>query len=185
MSSALSDRYSASRGAMRHLLGDFTGAAPHTLAFTRGPFGKPDLAGPDGPACAFNFSDNEGHWAACMHADADLALGIDIEAERRFEGADEGLVQLILSPDEYALWRTAPQSFQAAALCRVWTGKEAVLKAIGTGLQRNMREFDIGWESGSRAVSLADMAGRPATWHVHDLHPLPVGLIGCVAVNAA
>ncbi len=177
----LSAHYRASRGALRHALGEFIGMPPAQLMFQRGQFGKPSL---ENVRCAFNFSDSGNYWAACMHRSTGVEAGIDIEATARFNNAGAGLVDAMLSSEERAAWHQRPPKFAAAALVTVWTRKEAVLKALGTGLSIPMRGINVGWDADPRPVALPNATGAIEHWYLHDLPALPRGLVGCVAINA-
>ncbi|HEX3497292.1 MAG TPA: hypothetical protein VHT02_09025, partial [Methylocella sp.] len=52
--------FAMTRGMLRHLLSEATGVLADKIAFTEGPYGKPRLAGTDGPH--FNVS-HSGCWA--------------------------------------------------------------------------------------------------------------------------
>lgn len=162
--------YRAAHAGLREILGAITGQAPAALAFEISAQGKPLL--PGGPA--FNLS-HSGGWAAL--AVAPVAVGVDIEAERpvepevatRFFSAAE---QAALAPLAGAAWRQA--------FFRIWTRKEAFVKALGLGLSHPLDSFDVTADAGARLTRHA--AGNPADWALIDL-PLGPGWAGAVAVQ--
>ena len=85
----------------------------------KGPCGKPHI--PGGPE--FNLS--HGGTLAVL-AVSDRAVGVDCEDARR--GASEALLRRVLTPEE---WEVSPA---AIPFSRLWTRKEAVMKACGLGL---------------------------------------------------
>jgi 4'-phosphopantetheinyl transferase len=182
----LSAQYCSSRGALRYVLSEFTGKAASHIAFRRGPYGKPVMEAGDG---AFNFSDSGNHWAACMHRSADIEMGIDIEVADKFDNANAGLRKAIFSAEESAAWEHSPPTSAATALATIWTRKEALLKAVGTGLSMAMCDFTVGWApqlpQKTQSIHLPNIAGQSTCWYVHDLPSLPHGLVGSLAVNAA
>jgi 4'-phosphopantetheinyl transferase len=126
------------------VLAGYAGTAPAALAFTLGPHGKPALAG--GPRFSFSHS---GERALCA-VGGDREVGVDLEVLREVSDA-EGIVRGTFTAAEEAAWRAAGGGGGAAFL-RLWTRKEAALKALGVGL------------GGLDAPTL------PAPWpEVHDL----------------
>jgi len=119
----------ACRAALRRILGDAIGLPPLEVPLIPATYGKPMLAAPhDG--LHFNLS----------HC-ADLALlaitetgpvGIDLEQKARAPELLECETSFCHPMEIAAL----PKDFtaKAAALLDIWTAKEAVLKALGTGL---------------------------------------------------
>lgn len=106
------------------VLSDFFGDAV-TLSF--GPHGQPLI--------------DQGRWSlSCSHsrglaaiALAPCAVGVDIERSADAP-VDRHLIPTICSADEAAQLYALPADQLHAALLRVWTRKEALLKAIGTGI---------------------------------------------------
>ena len=97
------------------------------------PGGKPRLEGH--PEIHFNIS----HCAACVAcALGDAPVGIDVE--NRFPWK-ESLAARICHPLEREQW-----------LNRIWSRKESYLKYLGTGIRRDLREFQV-WEEEERQES--------------------------------
>jgi len=120
----------ACRAALRLILGRALHADPAALAFQIAEHGKPGLAPPHHQGLNFNLS----------HC-ADLALvalcrsgpvGIDVEAAGRGDCLI-GCESSFCHPEEIALLPARPRD-RAAALLDLWTSKEALLKALGTGM---------------------------------------------------
>lgn len=118
-------RFVAGRAALRAVLGGYLGRDPAALAFALGPHGKPAL--PGGPP--FSFSNSHGR-ALCA-VGLDREVGVDLEAVREVPDA-EGIARSVFTAEERAAWRSAGGG--SAAFLRLWTHKEAALKALGLGL---------------------------------------------------
>lgn len=88
-----------------------------------GPNGKPYLT--DGPF----FSISHCKTAVAVAVDSEREIGIDIESIRH---ADEALIRHTMNEEEQALIHNAKEPDRM--FTRLWTQKEAVLKARGTGL---------------------------------------------------
>jgi 4'-phosphopantetheinyl transferase len=100
-----------------------------------GPYGKPRLRGPAMPE--FNLS-HAGDWVVC--AVAPTAVGIDIEQVRAI---DLGIAERFFQPGEYTALLAQPADQQRDYFFRLWTAKEAYVKALGLGLQRDFSSFRV------------------------------------------
>jgi 4'-phosphopantetheinyl transferase len=159
-SRADADRLIARRAVLRCLLGDYLGLAPAEVVLAAAEHGKPFVVGGD---LAVSFSASSSG-ATALYAFADAApIGVDVEC--RPDGAWEQLpVRLFLAPDEdVRLQRIAPgrRSRRAAEL---WTLKEAIAKAVGTGLSLAPTGIELGDDSPAPPVHLtADWAPWAST----------------------
>jgi 4'-phosphopantetheinyl transferase len=127
-----------SRGFVRTVLGSYMNAAPRDIELVYGDYGKPHVINAAG--LEFSVSHTKGHIAiACVQ---NCKMGIDIEAIR--PTADlQAIAQMCFTPDEISqISRVAAgDSERAFYLC--WARKEAYVKAIGTGLSRPLKTFQI------------------------------------------
>lgn len=119
------ERYLAAHAHLRWVLAQALGCGPAEVEFRRGAHGKPELAGA-GPR--FNLSHSGGMGLIGLHPR--LELGVDIEAERARNFT--GLAGRFFTRGEQA-W-LADQADTAHAFARLWTCKEAWMKADGRGL---------------------------------------------------
>ena len=112
--------------------------------YTAAPGGKPRLEGH--PEIHFNIS----HCAACAAcALGDAPVGIDVE--NRFPWK-ESLAARICHPLERERLRKLEPEEQEQWLNRIWSRKESYLKYLGTGIRRDLREFQV-WEEEERQES--------------------------------
>jgi 4'-phosphopantetheinyl transferase len=166
-------RVTAATATLRLLLGAHRGLAPADLAIDRTcrscgePHGRPRLRG--GP----EFSVSHAGDRAVVALAVGPAIGVDAERVARI--ADHGLADLsefMLAPEE----RTA-QPVTAWALAMYWVRKEAVVKATGEGLARELVRVVVSPPS-SPARVLSAHAGPVS---LCDLHA-PPGLAAALAV---
>ncbi|MDN3259864.1 alpha/beta fold hydrolase [Streptomyces sp. CSDS2] len=112
-------------------------------------------------------------------------VGVDIEDTAPLPD-QERFARGILADREHAEWSVLAGHQRAAAVIRAFTRKEAVLKALGTGLAGGLREVATALRGPSgdrvRLHRLPDGAGPPGAWTVLDL-AAPSGLCGAVAVH--
>ena len=68
---------------------------------------------------------------------------------------------LVLHPDEARFLRALPSGKQACAFTRLWTLKEAYLKALGVGFERAPDSFRVRF-TGASSAAIEDPAARLA-----------------------
>lgn len=153
---AVRRRFIAARAALRSVLGECTGTDPAAVSFAYGAHGKPRLAD-GGPH--FNASDS-GDWAVVALADAEL--GVDVEVVRELRNAD-GLARRICTGRELERFERLPEPERDAALLRLWTCKEAGLKALGVGLAGGARNVEVELGAAGRA-RLKALCGEVDGW---------------------
>lgn len=129
-------RFIAARSALRVLLGEATYTDPRDIAFVFGDNGKPRLAA-GGPL--FNASDSGDVVAIGL---ASEELGVDIEVKRPMARRLR-LARRICTTREFEQFETLPAAEREIELLRLWTCKEAALKAVGTGLSGGLRNVEV------------------------------------------
>lgn len=122
---------------LRHWLGELLSCPASDIALTRAAHGKPRL---DHPGFTFNYA-HSGSWLLLAWSRSTDALGADLEVLDR-EQAWEALTRRYFHANEQTAWRSAPASAQAAGWLRLWTRKEAVVKAHGLGLRLRLDTLD-------------------------------------------
>jgi 4'-phosphopantetheinyl transferase len=127
------ERFVLRHGILRETLGAMIGTSPAALRFDRGPDGKPLLAG-DGDL-AFNLSKSgDGLLIATARGGA---IGCDLERLRPNSEAKSIAARWFSASEQEALGRLEGEAFDRAFM-RLWVRKEAVLKAVGTGMQGSL-----------------------------------------------
>ena len=181
-SPALRDRFVAGRIALRLHISALTGDSPGSLAAhyscpscsnsdSQG-HGIPGYRVPSRTSPLRVSLSRSGDW--CLLAaslDGRIAgLGVDIEAT---SSADfDGFESVAMTANELEKLQDMPDSRKAAFRTRLWVRKEAVLKALGTGLAEDPSRVDV-------AGPIPQVLGGPAPseqWHLEDISPAVVGL---------
>ncbi|MPW18216.1 4'-phosphopantetheinyl transferase superfamily protein [Paraburkholderia sp. CNPSo 3157] len=127
-----SDRnnFIARRSMLRWLIGVYLRSKPESLRFNVSRLGKPALQRPRGTRLAFNVSHTDG--IALLAFALNCRVGIDVE--RRIDCIDfVNVGRGVFSPVEEGVLAAA-RIDSAAAFLSIWTRKEALLKALGSGL---------------------------------------------------
>ena len=154
-------RFSVARGWLRRVLAGELGTAPAAVPISHGS-GKPRLSGLAGPC--FNLS-HAGELAVV--AVADREVGVDIEPTDVGAGLLHA-VPLACTPSEVAALDRLLPRLRVEAFLRLWTAKEAYLKARGVGL--------------TVAPDAVEIDKLPGPWSVRALQPAD-GYVGAVAAE--
>jgi len=129
------------RAAVRKILAVDAGCAPADLSFVEGDHGKPHLAAP-GTAGDREFNVSHTGRLALVAVARDLPVGVDVEAvDRPVDPLSLG--PRVLTPAERAHMAEMPPAEAARHFLRVWTAKEAVVKALGRGLSLPLTDFAV------------------------------------------
>jgi 4'-phosphopantetheinyl transferase len=107
-------------------------------------------------------------------------VGVDIEAARTLPDVD-AMAQQVLSGAECRRLSSIGPADRCRQFLRLWTCKEAVLKADGAGFGRDPRQIDLGPQSFGRLVDRQVELDR--VWRVSELD-LGEALVGAVAAEA-
>jgi 4'-phosphopantetheinyl transferase len=154
----------ASEALLRHAAKEVLDLDPEGLATAQGAYGKPAFV--DHPHLHFNLS-HSGQWILCSLHDG--PVGVDVEQESsRGHRAEEAF----MSEEELHRHQQLPGEERLADFFRLWTLKESLLKAAGTGLSHDPRSITIGQD----ALPLAGAPPAPPgkSWVLEPL-PMPPG----------
>jgi 4'-phosphopantetheinyl transferase len=154
-------RWGAARGILREVLGRATGRAPAEIAFRYGAHGKPQIEGP-----RFNISHSGG---LALIALGQAEVGVDVELPRRRRTDD--IARRFFSPGEKERLFALDDEPRYEAFFRLWTCKEAFLKATGEGLSRSLRSYEVDLP----AARLLWATGIPDAGQRWSVHPLETG----------
>lgn len=174
-------RFTAGHATLRSILGLYVGCRPEELAFEIGLQGKPALADPRWAGIAFNLSHSDG--VAVVAVASRRRVGVDVEAVRPMADRD-AIVARFFSARERADFARLPEALKTPAFFRVWTSKEAYIKAIGTGLSTPLDGFSVAVDP-REPPALREVEGRPdepTRWMIRDL-VLGEGYAGAVMVE--
>lgn len=152
------------------LLAPHAHCAPSELALQRGEHGKPHLQAP----AAIEFNLSHSHGAALVGLSRSQALGVDIETRHRSRPVLELARRYFAAGEAEALAAIDP-AHQQVAFLRLWSCKEAVVKAlgrgIGFGLSRLAFALDRAGGSPARLNVIDASAGSVAEWQIVVLAP--------------
>ncbi|HEV2209042.1 MAG TPA: 4'-phosphopantetheinyl transferase superfamily protein [Verrucomicrobiae bacterium] len=175
------NRFTVSRGTLRNILGCYLGESPEQISFAYGEHGKPGLELRQARSgIRFNLADCDdlALIAVCQGAEA----GVDVERVRTIPEVGE-LVSRFFSRRESAAFAALPEWQKPDAFFRLWTRKEAWLKATGQGIAQHLARVEVSFLPGEPAQLLGVpreiSAGRQ--WSVSHLEPR-AGWVGALAL---
>jgi 4'-phosphopantetheinyl transferase len=166
-------RFVACRGQVRQILAGYLGARPDELRFRYGPRGKPSLEAPwSDSAVRFNVSNSED--VALLAVALDRELGVDVEQLREPRDFDS-LAAQFFAASEVSQLRSLPQDQRLEGFYRLWTRKEAVLKAVGTGLAFPLDKVVVTLDRSepARVVAYDGDPVAASRWWLLNLAPVP------------
>ena len=169
-------QFRAARTALRCVLGSYLQIDPREVELDIEPDGKPILANRD---LDFNVTHSGKRGLIAV---AQRRIGIDIEQLRPMPNAD-GLVERFFGPEERQQFGSLPAEMKLAGFFRGWTGKEALLKAVGTGIQ-NVDQCVVDLDPRQApAVVRFDRLAEFGEWRLHAWEPEP-GYVAAVAIES-
>ncbi len=165
------DAFLIGRSLIRGLLSRLLGVRSAEVPVTVGPHGRPGLSpGAHPGGLSFNVSHTRG---VLGFAVARSVVGLDVERFRR-DPDPLAIGRQVFSPEELAVLAALPPDAQRLRFRRLWTLKEAYLKARGTGLTLPAREVTCALDVHPEGVRLSftDAVGdEPSRWQCVELRP--------------
>jgi len=140
--------------------------------------GKPGLVGAQGgPGIHFNIAHSGSACVIALSARGPVGVDVEIARERTHM---ERIVRRRFAPVEAAEILSLTGEERRRAFYRVWTRKEAYLKATGIGLEAELDSFAV--SAGAEPTLISQPAGQDAHWTLADLDLGP-GLQGALATS--
>jgi len=131
--------YVISHGLLRIILSTYVAVEPSVWRYRYNDYGKPEIAEPaEHGTLRFNLSHTRGAMLCGVTRDGEL--GVDVEATARDTSCAE-LADRYFSPSEVADLRSLPIDGRRDRFFRLWTLKEAYIKARGMGLAIPLDQF--------------------------------------------
>lgn len=164
------DRYMIGRGLLRTLLGGYLQLDPSEIKFNYGAYGKPALADINGRILEFNLSNSNDMVVYIFNWDD--PVGIDIEYIHPMKDMDDFALQFF-TPDECALIRSLPTEQKQKTFFKLWTCKEAYLKANGSGLITPLNQVEVSFtnEDTASLIPLGDDREQTSNWRLELFVP--------------
>ncbi len=170
--------YVAAHVALRACLSRWLGNEEASIEFKPGSFErsgasarKPAIEPAAGmPDLRFNLTHTDG--MVLIAAALGREIGVDVEMVRPLDDL-EAMAYAVMSSVEHRQWVSLRDDLRLRAFYRVWSRKEAYLKAIGLGLYRELSAVTVPVGESVNEFRITDMRGDAEVWwgtSVEGLH---------------
>lgn len=155
-------RFIITRAMLRRILHNYLSIAPNDIVFSYGPQGKPFIVN-NALNLTFNLSHSDEMAVIAITKNYDI--GVDIEKIK--EADHEGVVKRFFSHQEYLQFMDCAAHERILKFYRIWSRKEALIKAVGAGLFVPLDNFSVSLSEPSEWITLMDKQ-----WYVEsvDVH---------------
>ncbi|MGB7412600.1 MAG: 4'-phosphopantetheinyl transferase superfamily protein [Thermosynechococcaceae cyanobacterium] len=172
-------RFVMTRGHLRWLLGQYLNMDAAAVQFTYGEKGKPMVAEVSDSGLEFNLSHS--HDTALIAVRLGAALGVDLE-QISPDVDYTGITKRFLTYRERQAVFNQPVSDRCQVFFKIWTRKEACIKALGGSIGEHLDQIDVSshLEQSATSVQFTPAADTKQTFFIFDLQPA-VGYAGAWA----
>ena len=162
-------QYVLSRAALRALLCERLGCRNDALSFAVSRLGKPRaLVDGKGVNIGFNVSHSGEHGLIALADNG--RVGVDVE-ERIVRHDIDGPLKTVFAPAERRALESARGEAKVRLFFRLWTLKEAIIKALGTGFTLETSDFQVpgAMLDGASAGNVRLPHIPEITWRLHSV----------------
>ncbi len=158
------NQFLLSRALVRDVLSRYVGMQPSALVFTPNTYGKPSLTSPADRPVTFSLSHTKG-LSVCAVA-RDRPIGVDVESLQR-TSCHPDIARRFFAPSEADFLDRFDGDRKRREFLRLWTLKEAFIKALGKGLSIPLDSFAVALSSdhSTRVTFTSGDYGKGADWH--------------------
>lgn len=160
-------RFIVARATLRKILSQYLNLNPTQLEFTYSERGKPYL-----PTTSILFNLSHSQDLALYAITTVNQIGIDLEYIRPMDDA-ESLAKRFFSAQEYNLISQLPPQQQQEIFFKIWTCKEAYLKATGDGLAGGLEKVEVCLkpEQPIQFMSINGNIKEASRWYLYQFIP--------------
>lgn len=174
--------YIITRAALRWILSRYLLDSPALISIKYNTYGKPYLSNPAQSDLFFNVS-HSGELALLAFTQSG-PIGVDVEKVDNKVNPDAISSNFFSTPEIMILNQQSGEN-RWSTFYKLWTRKEALLKALGYGLIKDMNTVDISSDVRSTLSNSPKTGNFPdvSGWQVADLTPA-TGYVGAIAIQA-
>ena len=160
-------RFVITRAVLKQLLANYLGILPRELELAEGPRGKPAI-GRRYQQKRIEFNVSHAADYALLALSLDNRLGVDIESSSRRVNYQAVAKRFFSGPEKEAL-KKLPAEAKRAAFFRVWSRKEAILKAMGRGLAGGPAGFSVPLAKTLVQTGAQGAMGAESDWFIYNI----------------
>ena len=161
----------ACTGILREILAGYINISPETISFRYNDFGKPFLAN----YCSrLYFNSSRSASVALYIFSGVYEVGIDIEKVRYMNSLNDIVLQFF-SDEEITYFKKLSSQEFTREFYKLWTKKEAFVKAIGMGLSFPLNQFQVSVDTGNR-YKITQIKGdfsEAVKWSIGSVNTFP------------
>jgi len=164
-------RYIVGRATLRLLLAGYMDAQPAEIQFGYSPLGKPFIK-TKSHRSELQFNLAHSHDRAVYSFSTGGRVGIDIEEIHSMPGMGR-FAEFYYSPRECLLFNSLEGHDKLRTFFKIWTCKEAVFKAIGAGLTKDISQTEVSFNSSQQPELVCIDGDRRQAhgWHLELFAP--------------
>lgn len=163
--------YLVAHAMLRFVLAAYLHIEPRQLELSTNAYGRPEVIRRPGMRdIRFNLSHTRD--LAALVVNCNVACGIDVEARREF-GNISDMADYCLSSEEQDIVGKLPKPERDWAFLRIWTLKEAYIKALGKGLSLPLNRFSFTIDGEIAIRFHSGIADAPLNWQFSQTFPGP------------
>ncbi len=160
-------RFVVAHAAMRSILSQYLGASPGNIHLMQPARKKPSIHQAQNQM-GIDFNLSHSHEMALIAVSQTFLVGIDIEHIRNMPDVTQ-VAKRFFTTKEYALLLQSSPQTQLALFFKIWTAKEAFLKAKGLGLSGYLDQFSIQLNTQQEPASIDMTEPDAKNWTLHRL----------------
>lgn len=162
----IKDRQILAKGLLYIALGYYLERDPQNIEIEFNEFGKPFLTGISNDKMIF-FNMSHSNDLAVYAFAKDRNIGVDVEQIKQISDI-EGVIDLCFSESEKVWFNKIPFDNKNEVFYKIWTSKEAYIKAIGMGLHFPPNKISTGLNSeGDIFFNEIEVDENPGRWGLH------------------
>lgn len=174
--------YLLSRGILRSILAQYTGISPQAISLKYTLYGKPFLD-PLQNSTGLYFNISHTHHCILYALTRNIEIGIDVEYLKSYLDY-RGIAKSFFSNYEYQGLIETHHEQQRVLFYKIWTCKEAFIKAIGLGLSYSLADFDVDVQENQPAkmLNIKNAPDEAKQWKLCSFSPAD-GYIAAIATK--
>ena len=170
-SETLYRRYVIAHAAMRDILSKYLGSTPASINLIQPPNQKPSIDSAQNQIdLEFNLSHS--HEIAILALSRSLVIGVDIEHIRNIPDIAQ-LAKRFFTLSEYEILLGSPADKQLSLFFKIWTTKEAFLKAKGLGISHHLDQFSVKLNNHQEPIGICGSKSGIEPWILQRLVTFP------------